>query len=197
MVQNRAETLLQLKQIVREHSPFHGRSFHTSQTLPLQIPKAALTEFSSSLGAGVTQAVLTFLKEQTGRVAWIEPHLTLYPPAVAQMKISSSRFFYLEAGAEPVWAALECLRSQLFSFVVLTDVGANEKDLRRLQMAAEKSGCTVLLIHHGEVNRTSWPLSQHIQIQRWKGRLSVKTFSQSESETEPTRSFSLREGAAG
>lgn len=138
-----------LKQMVREHSPFHGVETLPCSLISSGLPKGSLCEIQGQLGTGITDAATLILAEHpTKRCAWIERDFTLFPTGSLQRGIQPGQLLMIQSGREMLWSALETLRSQLFDFLVLTNPGFDDKDLRRLQMMAEKSGTCVLVLNH-------------------------------------------------
>lgn len=172
--EKRHEALVHLKQVVREHSPYFQAERVPYSLYSEGVPKGALIELQGRAGMGATEAVLEFLREHKSmKAAWIESNLTLYPTALHQRGLDPSRVLMVEAGDDLLWAALECLRSQLFGVLVLTDFPMNETDLRRLQMAAEKSGTTVFFLSHGAKVCELWPVSVKLRVQRERRSISL------------------------
>lgn len=150
-----------LRQLVREHSPFHGVQTLPCSLIPDGLPIGGICELQGRLGTGVTEAALKILSEHpTKRCAWVERDSSFFPTASFQRGIRPGQILNIRTRDEILWAALECLRSQLFEFLVLVNPGFNERDLRRLQMMAEKSGTCVLILNHTAGLRTDSRLEQ-------------------------------------
>lgn len=118
----------------------------------LTIPRGSLVEL---LGNSSREWLFeVFLAHPDSRIAWIEPQLSLFPPAVAQRGVSLSRFLFLETEKEWSWALLQTLRSKLFHFAI-TPVGIvpnrnADVFLRKLQIQAERSGTTLFFLSERE-----------------------------------------------
>ncbi len=114
----------------------------------LTLPRGSLVEI---LGSGSREWLFeVFRAHAESRIAWVEPKLTLFPPAVSQRGISLSRFLFLETEREWSWALLGALRSKLFHFAV-TPVGIvptrnSDVFLRKLQIQAERTGTTLFFL---------------------------------------------------
>jgi len=86
-------------------------------------------------------------------LVWCDPHLTLYPPALAAMGIDLGRVLMVRPGneADHVWAVAECLRCRGGGATVagvgtLSRIGA-----RKLQLAAEAGGGVGVLMRPAEM----------------------------------------------
>lgn len=163
----RQEALVRLKQTIREHSPFHGGKALSFSALEQGVPAGAVSEFFGRQGDGVTEAVLSLLREHADKkVAWIEPALATFPTGLLQRGVHAEQVLFVESRNDLVWTALECLQSQLFGIVVLSRFDGDEKDFRRLQMAAERSSSTVILLSHSEAPLSSWAISLQVHVSR-------------------------------
>src|SRR5262245_11482106 len=104
------------------------------------LPRGAIIEISGAPGAGKTELVLTLLagNPQT-RVAWVEEIFTVYPCAFPQSGVDLDRVLFVRqdpACEEPLWAAHQILKSQVFGLAVLSMASRKLEDvvtLRRLQ----------------------------------------------------------------
>ncbi len=145
----------QLRELIAFKQGFAQREKFETSLLHAGIPKGAITQI---FGYGKTEATVQFLRDNPNeRVAWIEVDFELNPVGILQREVNLTRILFTEAGDHLMWAALQALKSQLFSIVVLKTRGLNEKDLRKLQLAAEKSNASVILL--SEEFSPSWPIS--------------------------------------
>ena len=87
------------------------------------------------------------------QVAWIENNLSISPAALYQRKLELERVMFCEAKKHLLWASLQTLRSQLFEAVVYSQNplaiethALKHADIRRLQLAAEKSAAILFLL---------------------------------------------------
>lgn len=159
----------------REALPFSG--------LKGGVPRGAVIEVCGSDGSGKTEFVLKFLSENPKlRVAWIEEQLSVYPCALPQHGVELNRVLFVEGGSELIWCAHQVLRSRIFKVVVVSGFGgvrvngtrertSDEQrgiELRRLQLAAEQSGSTLILLSEAPTRRGAWPISVQVQVQRQK-----------------------------
>jgi hypothetical protein len=155
----KALSLEDLKALVQVRTPRESLPF---SMLPGGIPKGAITEIS---GPGKTEAVLRFLGEHEGlKVAWVEDQFSVFPLGFIQNRIALKRVLFMEAGAQIHWVALQALKAQIFPVVVVYTDQSDVKSLRRLQLAAEKSQATTILL--SPTAGSYWPVSLQLQVQR-------------------------------
>lgn len=151
-----------------------ARKTHSFSLLEAGIPAAALTEVCGAPGRGKTEFVLRFLAEHPkNRVAWIEDELTAYPRAFPQHGVGLDRVLFVEGRSDSFWAVYQALRSGLFGAVVLR-VAVNARlsaegwsiELRRLQLAAERSRTTTILLSDEPTRQGAWPISLQVEVNR-------------------------------
>lgn len=149
----------------RESLPFTG--------LKGGIPRGAVIEVCGSHGSGKTEFVLKFLAENPKlRVAWIEDQMSVYPMALPQHGVGLSRVLFVDADKELLWIAHQIMRSRIFKVVVLSGakaaLGGREGaiELRRLQLAAEQTGSTLVLLSEEPTREGAWPISVQVKVQR-------------------------------
>lgn len=125
-------------------------------------PKSAVVEIA---GSGKTELVAQFLSEHPElRVAWIESELSVFPLALMQRKVAMGRVLFVEGGANCLWTAQQVLQSQLFHVVVLSHLHVDERILRKLQLATEKSEAMVLSLNANL--SSSWVSRLQIEVSR-------------------------------
>ncbi len=106
-------------------------------------PVGALTEILSEReGIGELRIVLSTLASlsREGRwIVWVAPPYVPYAPALLVRGVDLSRVLMVRAdfGPERVWAAEQALRCEACGAVLLWPCAADERSLRRLQLAAE------------------------------------------------------------
>lgn len=145
----------QLRELIAFKQGFSQKEHFATSLLSGGIPKGAITQI---FGYGKTEATVQFLRDNPEqRVAWIEVDFELNPVGILQRDVNLTRILFTEAGEHLMWAALQALKSQLFSIVVLRTKSLHEKDLRKLQLAAEKANSSVILL--SEEFSPSWPIS--------------------------------------
>ncbi len=136
------------------------------------LPRGGLIGISGVAGAGKTELVLKFLAANPGvSVAWIEESFSVYPCAFPQFGVGLDRVLFVElAGSQqedPLWVVHQIIKSQAFGIVVLCSEPAGDPVvLRRLQIAAEKNSCSVILLTEKPAQASSWPLSVQLQVSR-------------------------------
>lgn len=149
--------------------------------LALETQAGTLSEISGVAGAGKTETVVQELArllagaEEGARAAWVECGFSIYPPALEQRGIDLDQLVLIDAGPDPkraVWAAQQAIQSQIFTAVVLAGVNHFESvPLRRLQLVAEKTRVTVLILSDFPTTEGSWPLRLQAQVARPASRL--------------------------
>lgn len=106
-------------------------------------PAGALTEIvSDGVGVGELRLVMPALAHLTcqGRwLAWIAPPYIPYAPALEQYGAVLSRIVVVQTTSvtESLWAAEQILRNRNTGAVLLWSYPADDRKLRRLQLAAE------------------------------------------------------------
>ena len=150
------------------HTKSAPESYRFSQ-LDNGLPKGAVVEVSGSAGGGKTEIVLRFLAENPeARVAWIEDEMTVYPCAFPQNRVGLERVLFVESRPQDtLWTVHQILRSSVFGVIVLRVRNAlDEMALRRLQLAAEKTQTTVVLLSEEAARRGTWPIAVQLQASR-------------------------------
>ena len=143
---------------------------------PAGLPASALVNFFGLPGCGKTEAALRFAAETApdARLCWIEASLTAYPPAFAQAGLRLSKILFVQAKDRLADSALQVLRSQLFALCVMA-VECRElsgRDLRRLQLQAERSGGRVLLL--SEIPLKAFSVSLRLRATREEGSVVLR-----------------------
>ena len=150
--------------------PLPKREAWTSPENAPGVPKGAITEIC---GAGKTEWVVRFLKEHPIlRVAWIEPELSIYPPALFQRAIDPNRILFIEGGDETPWVIQQLFKSALFEIIILLSTLTDFKILRRFQLAAEKAGASLILL--SETFSKGWPVALQLKILRKEGGMTAE-----------------------
>jgi hypothetical protein len=131
------------------------------------IPRGALIEISGPAGSGKSELALQFLAEVPQlRAAWVEDEFTVYPCAFPQAGISLNRILFSQGGSDSIWVALQILSSQLFGVVILKTRLENEIDLRRLQLCAEKSRSSLIVLSDSPRLQGNWTFQLQLEVQR-------------------------------
>jgi hypothetical protein len=182
MVPATAIALESLRELIGTAAGYRHRNCLSFSMLEQGIPRGALTEIS---GPGKTEFLVRFLSEHPGlKVAWVESELSVYPYAVYQRNGHLQRILFAEAGSNSLWALMQILRSQVFGIIVLSSttttlpsqgagggigqescqVHFEERTLRAMQLAAEKSQAAVIFLR--DEPGDSWPVSLQIRVER-------------------------------
>lgn len=161
------QNLSQLLSKFPKHISSTAREVLPFSLLENGIPRGALTEISGRAGGGKTEVVLRLLAENPEiKVAWIEENFTLYPCRMAQQKVALDRVLFVETSTEYLWVAQQVLRSQIFSVIVLVAPVPHETILRRLQIAAERTQSTLILLTEYSTIQGTWPIAVQLQVMR-------------------------------
>ena len=116
---------------------------------------------------------------QAGRyIAWIAPPYLPYAPALAQAGIALKRVLVVQTRGvqESLWATEQTLRCPAFGAVLSWPSGIVDKNVRRLQLAAEAGGTLGILYRPAEAapgtheRRTH---RRHSQMPRRPGRRAI------------------------
>ena len=139
-------------------------------------PEAALTELLLAAdGIGELALLLPTLARltQAGRtVAWIDPPYRPYMPALARAGVDPSRLHVVDTGgSETAWALEQCLRSQACAAVLGWPPRADDRTLRRLQVAAETGHALGFVFRPLAAARNPSPAALRLQLEA--GRLQV------------------------
>jgi len=134
-------------------------------------PVGALTELMSTVcGIGELQLLLPALRTlvQSGRhLAWIAPPYPPYAPALALHGIALERLWILHPrdAQETLWAAEQALRCPSFGAVLAWPAQASDKNLRRLQLAAEAGGNLGVLYRPVSAAQSASPAALRLLLQ--------------------------------
>lgn len=131
---------------------------------------AGLLEFISAKGGGKTTAALK--KCRGGFWAWIEKDLDLHPEGAWQVGVKPEKLLLIDAktDTDAFWSAQQILRSGVFQGLVLKVEERDEKELRRLQIAAERAGTNVILLRERssvaakKSTSANWLVSSQVEI---------------------------------
>lgn len=114
-------------------------------------PQSALTELlCDTPGIGELQLLLPAMKAVTDRgryLFWIDPPFVPYAPALAQQGIDLSRLVIIRPTTqqERLWALEQVLRNQHCGIAIAWPNNLTANNIRRLQLAAEKSDSIAFL----------------------------------------------------
>lgn len=157
MLANRIEktSLDELRYLISAKQGYSQREYLQSEILPEGLPRGAITQI---YGFGKIEAAVQIIKDNPFlKAAWIEAEFELNPLAIAQREVDLTRLLFAEAGEHMIWTCLQVLKSHLFPIVVIKNPPLEEKVLRKLQLAAEKSQTALIVLT--EEFSYSWPIS--------------------------------------
>jgi hypothetical protein len=118
-------------------------------------------------GPARTEAALRLLAEHPDlEAAWVEARLTAYPPGFIQRGVNLACLLFVEGQDQFPWAVNELVRSQVFKVVAVASPLPDAMALRRLQLAAERAACCVLL--PVPLPEGAWPVRVRLNC-RWDG----------------------------
>ena len=179
---NRAETLQQLAWLCR-----NGRAV----TAPL-VEASGWTELDAVLPGGGWQAgtVVELMPAATGigelrlllpalaRITGAGRHVTLiappyipFAPALSQHQVRLERVLVIQAqqAEDILWAAEQSLRCRSFGAVLAWPTAIRDREIRRLQLAAEAGGSTGFLYRSLDAARESSPAALRLKLRRAAG----------------------------
>jgi hypothetical protein len=142
-------------------------------------PAGALTEIHvERAGVGELQLVMPAAARLTRSGSWLAliapPHVP-YAPALAAHGVLLSRLVLVRPAAaeDGLWACEQALRSQVCSLVLAWLDHAPERWLRRLQLAAESGGASLLMFRPARVAPAS-PAALRLHVTRSESRTLVR-----------------------
>jgi hypothetical protein len=184
---NRAETLQHLAWLCR-----NGRAL----TAPI-VEASGWTELDAVLPGGGWQAgtIVELMPMATGigelrlllpalaRITGGDRHVTLiappyipFAPALAQHGVRLDRLLVIQAQQpeDILWAAEQSLRCRSFGAVLAWPAATiRDREIRRLQLAAEAGGCTGFLYRGVEAAREASPAALRLQLRRVESALQI------------------------
>lgn len=134
-------------------------------------PVGALSEVMPARpGIGELSLLMPALAQlaRAGRqLACIAPPWVPYPPALAQRDIDLAQWLMIRPRDEcdALWAMEQCLRCTAFGGVMAWCNGVDERELRRLQLAAEAGGTIAWLYRPMQAAVHSSPAALRLQLQ--------------------------------
>ena len=139
-------------------------------------PEAALTELLLAAdGIGELALLLPTLARltQAGRpVVFVDPPYRPYVPALARAGVDLAQLHVVDTdGRESAWALEQCLRSQACAAVLGWPHRADDRTLRRLQVAAETGHALGFVFRPLAAARNPSPAALRLQLE--PGRLQV------------------------
>ncbi len=152
-------------------------------------PTAMLTEIGlDRCGSGELALVMPLLERlsrpaagapgdqgpaQGGWLAWIAPPHVPYAPALAASGVDLSRVLVVRTSedAETLWAAEQGLVSGTCSIVLAWAARAGSRQLRRLQLGAERSGTPVMLFRPSDALDQPSPAALRLKLSCGPGEI--------------------------
>jgi hypothetical protein len=109
-------------------------------------PRQGLVEIlSDQRGIGELQLLMPALARLRGCIAWVSPPCVPYAPALAAWGVDAGRVLVVHGAGATEWAMSVALRSEACGAVLGWANPRAPQALRRLQLAAEQSGCLAVL----------------------------------------------------
>jgi len=142
-------------------------------------PVGAISELLlETMGIGELGLLLPalFRLAQAGRyIAWIAPPYLPYAPALAQAGIALKRVLVVQTRGvqESLWATEQTLRCPAFGAVLSWPSGIVDKNVRRLQLAAEAGGTLGILYRPAEAAREHSPAALRLRLAPTSAGLAV------------------------
>jgi protein ImuA len=98
--------------------------------------------------AGFISGLMSLMMKEGGTVAWVGRQRNIYAPGLAFFGLDAKRILFIQADRDrdALWAMEEALRCKGLAAVVGETGDADLTATRRLQLAAEDSGATGLLL---------------------------------------------------
>jgi hypothetical protein len=108
-------------------------------------------------------------------IAWIAPPYLPYAPALAQRGLPLKRILIVQTrgSQESLWAAEQTLRCPAFGAVLVWPAEIADKNVRRLQLAAEAGGSLGILYRPTEAAREHSPAALRLRLHPTAGGLAV------------------------
>ncbi|HEX4023635.1 MAG TPA: translesion DNA synthesis-associated protein ImuA [Steroidobacteraceae bacterium] len=134
-------------------------------------PLGAVTELlSDTAGAGELGLLLPALSRlaRGGRyIAWVAPPYLPYAPALAQRQLPLERVLVIQAGRtqDAQWAAEQALRCPAIGAVLGWCAHIVDRNVRRLQLAAEAGGSLGILYRPARAALQSSPAALRLRLQ--------------------------------
>jgi hypothetical protein len=114
---------------------------------------------------------------QAGRcIAWIAPPYLPYAPALVQQGLPLNRVLIVQTRGvqESLWAAEQALRCPAFGAVLSWPADITDKNVRRLQLAAEAGGSLGILYRPPEAAQEHSPAALRLRLRPTQNGLTVE-----------------------
>lgn len=141
-------------------------------------PIGALTELladTPEMGLSLAAPLLSTLTQQGKTVALVQPPLIPYAPGLEQAGIRLERLLWVKSRGtdDSWWSAEQLLRCKAIGGVLLWTGAANDRQLRRLQLAAESSTAIGILFRASREARNGSPAALRLSLQPRRDHLRV------------------------
>jgi hypothetical protein len=133
-------------------------------------PIGALTEcLLEGAGIGELQLLLPLMRHQIAAgktLFWINPPHTPYAPALQREGLDLSRVVVIqtEDQTDALWSLENCLRSSVTGLVLAWPGALKQRQIRRLQLAAETGGSLCVLFRPAQAANESSPAALRLQL---------------------------------
>ncbi|MBS3802980.1 MAG: translesion DNA synthesis-associated protein ImuA [Oleiphilaceae bacterium] len=133
-------------------------------------PRGALTEcLLETPGIGELQLLLPLMRRQIAAgktLFWINPPHTPYAPALQREGLDLSRVVVIqtEDQTDALWSLENCLRSSVTGLVLAWPGTLKQRQIRRLQLAAETGGSLCVLFRPVRAATESSPAALRLQL---------------------------------
>ena len=125
----------------------------------------------ATTGIGELRLLLPALARITGagrHVTLIAPPYIPFAPALSQHGVQLERLLIIQAqqAEDILWAAEQSLRCRSFGAVLAWPAAIRDREIRRLQLAAEAGGSTGFLYRPVEASRAASPAALRLKLRR-------------------------------
>jgi len=160
--EDRAVKLKALRSEIGGLGGLYQKEVYPHPSLDVPLPKGAVIEL---VGPARYEFIADFIRSRSEPCLWMQKELSFFPTALLQRGVRMDRSVFVEAGGQVDWVLRQVLQSQVFPLVVGEDFGLGERDLRKVQLLAERSGSS--FFHLCSDYRPSWVpmLSLHVEQQ--------------------------------
>ncbi len=132
----------------------------------------------TAVGIGELRLLLPALARITGtgrHVALIAPPYIPFAPALSQQGVRLERLLVIQAqqAEDILWATEQSLRCRSFGAVLAWPAAVRDREIRRLQLAAEAGGSTGFLYRSVDAARAASPAALRLKLQRVANALQI------------------------
>lgn len=123
------------------------------------LPRSAVTEIVSEPGHGGWWLAMKALAQTDGRIGLINHDDSFHPPGAALLGVNLSRLLVVRVRnhKDALWALERLAKNASLSATLTWLPNLRDVEIRRLQLAAERSKqCVMLLRNSEEAGRSSW-----------------------------------------